>query len=154
MKMDTCVLCNKSLADGDPTVVLRQRGCDGIEKCSIERESELRTVIGQTVHVKCSRDYTNPLIIESYRKRTANESKEVDRHSMCCSGLFDYKTNCIFCCCPDPYDGKKSEYRLIPVRTLELRETILQACEIYHNVGTLNLTQISLIFWFKKMAAH
>ena len=56
------------------------------------------------------------------------------------SGLFDYKTNCIFCSCPDPYDGKKSEFRLIPARTLELRETILQACERYHNewVNTAN----------------
>ena len=101
-------------------------------KGSIYRESELRTVVGQTVHVKCRRDYTNPLIIESYRKRTANESEEVDRQ-LRSSGLFDYKTNCIFCSCPDPYHGKKYEFRLIPAWTLELRETILQACERYHN---------------------
>ena len=82
-------------------MVLRQRECGGIEKGSIDRESELRTVVGQTVHVKCRRDYTNPLIIESYRKRTTNESEEVDRHSLRSSGLFD-----IFCSCPDPYDGK------------------------------------------------
>ena len=125
VKMDTCVFCNKSLADGERAVVLRQWGCDDIEKGSIDRESELRTVVGQTVHVKCRRDYTNPLIIESYRKRTVNESEEVDRHSLRSSSLFYYKTNCIFCSCPDPYDGKKSEFRLIPARTLELRETIL-----------------------------
>ena len=64
--MDTCVFCNNSLADGEPTVVLRQRGCDVIEKERIDRESELRTVVGQTVHIKYRRDYTNPLIIESY----------------------------------------------------------------------------------------
>ena len=84
-------------------------------------------------YVKCRRDYTHSLIIESYIKQTANESEEADRHSLCASGLFEYKTNCIFCSCPDPYDGKKSEFRLIPARTLELRETILQACERYHN---------------------
>ena len=66
MKMGTCVFCNKSLADGKPTLVLCQR-----------RESELRTVVGQTVHVKCRWDYTNTLIIESYRKRTKNESEKV-----------------------------------------------------------------------------
>ena len=70
--MDTCVFYNKSLAGGESTVVLHQRRCDGIEKCSIDRESELRTVVGQTVYVKCKRDYTNPLIIESYKKRTKN----------------------------------------------------------------------------------
>lgn len=64
MKMDTCVFCNKSFADGEPTVVLHQKGCDGIEKASIARESELRTVAGQAVHVECRRKYTNPLIIE------------------------------------------------------------------------------------------
>ena len=63
MKMDTCVFCNKSLSDGEPTVVLRQRGCDGIEKGSIDRESELRTLVGQTVYVKFRRDYKIPRII-------------------------------------------------------------------------------------------
>ena len=51
MKMDTCVFCNKSLADGEPIVVLCQSGCDDIEKGSIDRERKLRTVVGQTVHV-------------------------------------------------------------------------------------------------------
>ena len=54
-------------------MVLRQRGCDGIEKGSIDQNSKLRTVVGQTVHVKCMRDYINPLIIESNRKRTENK---------------------------------------------------------------------------------
>ena len=54
-------------------------------------------------------------------------------HSLRSPGLFDYKTNCIYCSCPDPYDEKMSEFRLILDRTLELRETILQVCERYHN---------------------
>jgi len=124
---------HKSLFDGQPVVVLRQKGCDGIEEASIARESELRTVVGQSVHVKCRQEYTNPLIIESYRKKTANDSEVVDKHVLHSSGVFDYKTNCIFCSCADPYDGKKSEFRLIPGRTLELRNTILQACERYNN---------------------
>jgi len=57
--MDTCVFCSKSLFDGQP---------------------ELRTVVGQSVHVKCRQEYTNPLIIQSYRKRTANDSEAVDKH--------------------------------------------------------------------------
>ena len=95
MKMDTCVFCNKSLGDGEPTVVLRQRGCDGIEKSSIDRESELRTVVGQTVHVKCRWDYTNPLIIESYRKRTANESEEVDDEQITIHDLINHMRSVI-----------------------------------------------------------
>ena len=87
-------------------LVFHQRGCDGIGKGSIDRESELRTVVSQTVHVKWWWDYITPLIIESYRKRPANESDEVDRHSLRPSGLFDNKTNCIFYSCQDPYDGR------------------------------------------------
>jgi len=76
----TCVFCSKSLFDGQPVVVLRQKGCDGIGKVSIARDSELRTVVGQSVHVECRQEHTNPLIIQSYRKRTANDSEAVDKH--------------------------------------------------------------------------
>lgn len=62
-----------------------------------------------------------------------NENKEAEKHLLRSSGLFDYKTDCIFCGCSDPYDGKKSEFRLTPARTFDLRETILQACERYHS---------------------
>jgi len=50
-----CVL-QQSLFDGQPVVVLRQKGCDGIEKASTARASELRTVVGQFVHVKCRQE--------------------------------------------------------------------------------------------------
>ena len=45
----------------------------------------------------------------------------------------------VFCDCSDSYDGRKSEFSLIPVRTLALRETILKACEKHNNewVGTV-----------------
>ena len=55
------------------------------------------------------------------------DNEAVDKHVLRSSGVLDYKTNCIFCSCADPYDGKKSEFRLISARTLELRNTILQA---------------------------
>ena len=130
--MYTCVFCNKSLGDGEPTVVLGQKGCDGIEKASTARLSELRTVVGQTVHVKCRRDYTNPRSIESYKKRTAHESEEVERHCLRSSGVFNYKKDYTFCGCPDPYDGRKSEFILTPARSFELKKTILQACDRYN----------------------
>ena len=132
--MDECTSCKKSLADGEPTVVLGRKGCDGIEKASLARMSDLRTTIGQIVHVKCRQEYINSRNIESHRKHSlTNENKEAEKHLLRSSGLFDYKTDCIFCGCSDPYDGKKSEFRLTPARTFDLRETILQACERYHS---------------------
>jgi len=134
-------VCHYATTDGRPVVVLRQKGCDGIGKASIARESELSTVFGQSVHVKCRQEYTNFLIIESNSLTgTANDSEAVEKHVLRSSGVFDYKTNCTFCSFADPYDGKKSEFRLNSARTLELRDTILQACEIYNNewVNTVN----------------
>jgi len=61
------------------------------------------------------------------------------------SGVFDYKTNCIFGSCAVPYDGKKSEFRLISAKTLELRNTILQACERY-NTEWVNTVKPGVLF--------
>ena len=71
------MFCSSHFLIGQPVVVLRQKGCDDT---SIARASEFRTVVGQSVHLKCRQEYTNPLIIESYRKRTANDSEAVDKH--------------------------------------------------------------------------
>ena len=49
------------------------------------------------------------------------------------SVAFDYNRDCVFCGFSDPYDGKKTEFALIQVRTLELRQAILQACDEYDN---------------------
>ena len=62
---------------GNPLWFCDKKGCDDT---SIARASEFRTVVGQSVHLKCRQEYTNPLIIESYRKRTANDSEAVDKH--------------------------------------------------------------------------
>ena len=131
--MDVCIFCTQSLSNGEPTVTLGQKGCEGIERASVSRGSHIRTLPGQVVHVKCRSDHVNPNIIKTYnRKRTAGESSLVEEtRSLRSTGTFDYKTDCIFCGCPDPYDGKKSEYILIPVRSFELRDTILQSCEKY-----------------------
>lgn len=126
----SCVFCSKFL-DDEPTVVLRQKGCEGIERASAARGDYIRVVIGQKVHTKYRKDYTNPLMIKTNRKRSANESEVTEPHSLRSSGHFDYKKDCLFCGCSGPCNDRKSEFRVIPARILELRETILQACEKY-----------------------
>lgn len=66
----SCILCNKDLQNGIPAVQLRERGCDGINKASTERETDIVTVPGQYVHVQCRRDYCNPNTIKRDRKTT------------------------------------------------------------------------------------
>ena len=69
-----CVFCSRMLGNEEPTVVLRLKGCQGIERASIARGDDIRVVVDQKVHTKCRKEYINPLMIESHRKRSANES--------------------------------------------------------------------------------
>ena len=130
VKMDLCVFCSKLLGNEEPIVTLRQKGCKNIRKASIARESKIKTVPGQKVHIRCRQEYINPKAISTHkRKRTTS----TNAHFLRSSETFDYETNCIFCGFPDPYDGRKQEYSLISGRSTELRDSILQACKKYDN---------------------
>ncbi|KAG1686575.1 putative RNA-directed DNA polymerase from transposon BS [Nymphon striatum] len=40
--------------------------------------------------------------------------------------LFNYKYDCLFCGCSDPYEGRRLEFKLIPVRSMDFRQKILK----------------------------
>ena len=46
LKMDLCILCDKSLQDGRLTVGLRQKGCVGINEASKKRGVNIRAIPG------------------------------------------------------------------------------------------------------------
>ena len=52
-----CVFCKNSLEDGDATVVLREKGCEGIRKASEALNKTISTSPGQQVHQSCRRDF-------------------------------------------------------------------------------------------------
>lgn len=63
VKRQTCCICEESTCDGKPTV-LQTKGSDGVNRASLQRGSDLRTVPGELVHVECRRTYCKPDNIE------------------------------------------------------------------------------------------
>ncbi|VDI57077.1 Hypothetical predicted protein [Mytilus galloprovincialis] len=56
--MDNCIFCDKLLENGEQTVKLGKKGCDNINTES-DRQQEILTVPGLTVHHDCRRDFIN-----------------------------------------------------------------------------------------------
>lgn len=130
--MDICIICKTQLSKLDQVATLTQKGCDGILKASKARHSEIEAVPGQKVHIKCRSEHTNPKAIGCHNKRKLSgetEYKPKTRRSE--ESSFSYRDNCIFCGRPDTYNGKKPEHKLVPVRTMDFQEKVLQACEKY-----------------------
>lgn len=131
-----CIL-HEILINWEPTVTLGQKGCDGIQRASEARMSDNYLIPGQVVHVSCRRRHTNPNEIHRYnRKRAGGPLPEEKPHYSLRSSMdaaFKYKEHCLFCGCTDPYSGRKLEYKLIPVRTMDFQQRILEACEQNQN---------------------
>ena len=51
--MDTCVLCNDDLSNGQETVTLREKVCEGVNKASTERNDVIVVVPVQILHKQC-----------------------------------------------------------------------------------------------------
>ena len=129
--MTECIFCLKPILEQEKSVILTQKGVDGILKACDEREDNLSVIVGQSVHTLCRARYINPKTVLLQKKRR-NENKDEDgEHSLRSDSSFSYKDNCILCGCPDIYDGKKQDYKLIPVRTMDFGDKLLQACESF-----------------------
>ena len=55
--MEKCRICNESIYDGKPTVVLQTKGSDGVNHASSQCGSDLVVNPGETLHVECRRNY-------------------------------------------------------------------------------------------------
>lgn len=129
--MDLCVFCDEFLLNGEPLVTLTDKGCSGIQKANDARQNQISVTPGQKVHTKCRSEYVNPIAIKSYNRKRSVDS--LDEQVSACSlrsqeSTFSYKLNCLFCGCPDIYQGKKPEFKLIKVRTLNFKERVIEAC--------------------------
>ena len=117
--MDRCIFCSELLCNGQPTVTLREKGCEGIARASVARDSAIRTVPGQVVHVSCRSEHVNPRFVEGYlrRKRSADTSTETESKCVLRSNkpIFDYKGECLFCERRDIYGGRQPVFKLIPL---------------------------------------
>ena len=115
-----CVICKKSLANGEQTVVLRPEGSDGINRASEKYGSDIRTQPGQMVHQECRRDFVNPNCIERDLREKNNPQNVSQIPSVVLrseSPMFDFREHCLFCGKPAKYsEGKKRGYEVYQVR--------------------------------------
>lgn len=127
--MDTCLICKKCVRPGgEETVVIGQKGSDGINKASKLRNDSIIASAGITVHKECRRIYINPREIKLHvNKNVEKVSISIVTRSQ--QKQFVMKDHCLFCGEPDFYYGKKKVSELIPVKTDDkFKETILDEC--------------------------
>ena len=116
LEMDECVFCHQSVADGQTTTTLTEKGCTGIRKASDLRNSPIAVSPGQVVHTKCRQTYVNPRVIDSHNRKRAAASSQPENPAVVLRSSespFGYDTNCLFCGNKDIYDGKSLKHKLI-----------------------------------------
>jgi len=108
---------------------LTSKGCIAINKASAARNTKIETIPGQKVHQNCRKDYCRQSSIDSHnRKRIRSPSTETVKPALRSQqNRFEYSRNCLFCGTGDSFNGRKKEYILTAVRSLEFKEQILQA---------------------------
>lgn len=128
-RMESCVICQEPLDNGEETVVLRQKGCDGIGEASKLRGVPLTTTVGQSVHKKCRFEYCNKnSISRDLRKKQDNPSTRC-RQLRSSDAQFLFSEHCLFCGHPAKYAGKKRGFDVFPVRTGDFQSTIQDVCK-------------------------
>ena len=93
---ETCPLCQRDL-DCEETVVVREKGAEGINRASIERGVDIRVESGTSVHKTCRVNHINKKDIASSKKDRTDSAQSVKRSARVSLGPYDSKTHCFFC---------------------------------------------------------
>ena len=65
-------MCKESLHDGSKTVELQEKGSTGFNNASRERGDKFFTKAGLVVHDHCRRNYINPNVIKSLKRKSTS----------------------------------------------------------------------------------
>ena len=94
----TCAICLESLDNVNDVVTLLEKGSEGINRASRERNDLIQTVPGQRAHLTCRREYCHPSYINRAKKKERESSissrRSLDRKN---EQSFNFKTDCLFC---------------------------------------------------------
>ena len=134
--MNLCVFCECSLDDGQEVVTLRVKGCQGIAQASEALGSNITTLPGQRVHSKCRLRHCDKRRIQQQIVKRSRDDMASGTSVSLRSGekSFSFKENCLFCGHIDTFDSKHQKgHQLIPVRTLEFQESIVEHCKNMNN---------------------
>ena len=77
--IEECPICRGRRNDGQPTVVLREKGNDSIKRARESMGGGVHTVPGQDVHIHCCRDYIYLRNITNSK----NDSNSIILHKFC-----------------------------------------------------------------------
>ena len=91
----TCPLCERDL-DCEETVVVQDKGAEGINRASIERGVKVRVEAGTRVHKTCRLNHINKKDIAISSKKD-DSVRPVKRSARVSHGPYDSKTQCFFC---------------------------------------------------------
>ena len=127
---EECVIC-KQPTGTLPKATLTEKGSGSINKASKERKDTVFCSPGQKVHQECRRKYCKPdQIAKALRSKeqqviSMNAEKQVLRSA---EKEFNFSTNCFYCGEPAISGRKRKGTQVIPVRTVETKDTILAIC--------------------------
>jgi len=102
----------------------------GIQKAAKLRNEDLNKdiYVGQLVHIKCRSRFTNPNYVSSVTQSSTPKS-----HVLRSGESFKFMNCCLFCATGDPYDGRRAQHKLVPVRSLEIQKSIISYCDKYNS---------------------
>lgn len=97
---ENCVICKRPLVGKGKVVKIREKGSEGINRASTERNDAIKTVPGQQVHQKCWRDHclpSNIARVNNFAETTSSETNS-NRRSLTrqAEQSFSFKTDCFF----------------------------------------------------------
>ncbi|CAH1800640.1 unnamed protein product, partial [Owenia fusiformis] len=84
---------------------------------------------GQVVHVHCKKEYTNTNVISALKRKLSAPAERNSKNLRSQEVKFNYKTNCLFCGQGDPYQGRKTDFKLNPIMTLDYSSACLKICD-------------------------
>lgn len=90
-----CPLCGSEI-DGE-TVVIGEKGAEGINKASIDRGDSVVVVPGTGVHKRCRVSYINKKQIHLFKKAKLQPPPPVKRSARNSVGPFNSTSHCLFC---------------------------------------------------------
>ena len=126
--MEKCCICNEQICDAEQTVVLQQKGSDGVNRASAERGIDLRTIPGERVHVDCRRRHCKA---ENIARDIASQEPPVEnrRDLRSLQKPFNFQEHCMFCGQPAKNtEGKRRGFDVFPVRTKYFQDTVIKIC--------------------------
>ena len=109
----TCSLCQKNINEKEEFQTLREKGVKKINQISEILQDTIRVELGGNVHTTCRRDYTLARRIQCDDEEKCPKKLRSNQHP------FKYKEECLFCGIGDLYSGRKTNFKLIQIRSAD-----------------------------------